>query len=194
MLQDPADEIRSHLDIGERLLWSGRPRQGLVFRFEDIFIIPLALFWTVSMSVAVISGKFAEETSVPPLLMVPFLLLGAHFAVGRTVVDILSRRRTSYGVTSNRIIIVHGIMDRHVIALELKTLPGVVLREKRRGEGTIQFTDKPFRFGTNNRISLGPGWGPLEEIPEFDLIPEARGVYDLILTQQKLITTAGNRT
>jgi hypothetical protein len=143
------------------------------------------------MFVAIISGKMQTDPSVPTVLIAPFLLVGIYFAVGRTIVDIIARKRTYYGVTSVRVIIVDGILDRNVTALDLRTLPGMILPEKRRGEGTILFSDKPHGFGTNNRIRLGPGWGTEKHIPEFDLIPEAKKVYNLIREQQKLATPSG---
>jgi hypothetical protein len=37
--------IERELQPGERLLWSGRPRQGLMFRPADALYIPFSLFW-----------------------------------------------------------------------------------------------------------------------------------------------------
>ena len=33
------------LDGNERLIWSGRPRGGIRFRRQDIFMIPFSLLW-----------------------------------------------------------------------------------------------------------------------------------------------------
>jgi hypothetical protein len=39
------DELRSHLDSGEKLLWAGRPAQGIVFTRQDWFFIPFSAVW-----------------------------------------------------------------------------------------------------------------------------------------------------
>ena len=41
----PALVISKELASEERLLWSGRPQQGVVFRRTDLFLIPFSLLW-----------------------------------------------------------------------------------------------------------------------------------------------------
>ncbi|MGO9170512.1 MAG: hypothetical protein ACLP7P_00900 [Rhodomicrobium sp.] len=72
------------LDHGERLLWSGMPRQGIFFRPSDIFMVPFSLFW----------GGFAffweftamtsnKSQSFFPLFGIPFVLIGIYIIAGR---------------------------------------------------------------------------------------------------------------
>ena len=42
---DAEDELRSELDNTERLLWAGRPKQGVVFYGIDVFLIPFSILW-----------------------------------------------------------------------------------------------------------------------------------------------------
>ncbi len=37
--------LRGELDSNERLLWSGRPKQGIIFCGSDVFMIPFSLLW-----------------------------------------------------------------------------------------------------------------------------------------------------
>ena len=45
MIIDATTELSDELESGEKLLWSGRPRQAIVFRSSDIFLIPFSLLW-----------------------------------------------------------------------------------------------------------------------------------------------------
>src|SRR5262249_47626582 len=39
------DELCSHLDSGEKLLWAGRPAQGIVLTQQDWYLIPFSVVW-----------------------------------------------------------------------------------------------------------------------------------------------------
>ena len=39
------DELSSYLDPGEKLLWAGRPAQGIVFTPLDWYFIPFSVIW-----------------------------------------------------------------------------------------------------------------------------------------------------
>jgi hypothetical protein len=45
MWDDPDSQIKPELGNSERLLWAGRPRQGVLFRATDAFLIPFSLMW-----------------------------------------------------------------------------------------------------------------------------------------------------
>ena len=38
------DELRLRLDPGEKLLWAGRPAQGIVLSRQDWYLIPFGVF------------------------------------------------------------------------------------------------------------------------------------------------------
>jgi hypothetical protein len=65
--------IEFDLGRGERLLWSGMPRQGLMLRPTDALFIPFSLFWG---GFAVFWESSAIIHHAPPLFVVwgiPFL-------------------------------------------------------------------------------------------------------------------------
>ena len=45
MFEISEEVIGNHLGQDEKLLWSGKPRSGIVFRTCDIFMIPFSLMW-----------------------------------------------------------------------------------------------------------------------------------------------------
>jgi hypothetical protein len=42
---DARQEVLKELGPSERLLWVGRPRQGVAFRATDAFFIPFSMLW-----------------------------------------------------------------------------------------------------------------------------------------------------
>jgi len=44
-MNDAQKIIQNELDLEENLLWAGKPKQGIVFRKGDIYVIPLSLLW-----------------------------------------------------------------------------------------------------------------------------------------------------
>jgi len=43
--QDFQFELREHLSKDEKLLWTGKPSDGIIFRGSDVFMIPFSLMW-----------------------------------------------------------------------------------------------------------------------------------------------------
>jgi hypothetical protein len=183
MWDDPESQIRPELGSTERLLWTGRPRSGLILRSADAFLIPFSLMW----------GGFAIfwETGViiagaPFLFMlwgIPFVLVGLYLIFGRFWVDAKQRARTYYGVTNERVIIISGLFHKSIKSLNIDTLTDVSLTEKSDGSGTITIgSSNPWHgwFGGSN----WPGAGQYAS-PALELIADARQVYETIRDAQR---------
>jgi hypothetical protein len=184
MWQDDSQPIRSQLDPGERLLWTGRPRQGIILRVSDIFVIPFSLVWSGIVFMAVTSSIAKKDFGLGLLFFVPFVIAGVYITVGRFVYDILNRRGTYYGVTENRIVIVEGIFGRSITSLDLKSLPAVTLKEKRNGKGTVLFSGDPNQAGTPSWLR-GRGERKEGRFVGFESIPDAKKVFDIVRNAQK---------
>jgi hypothetical protein len=181
--EPPEDVIGRELGPSEQLLWCGRPRQGVVFRAADTFMIPFSVMW----------GGFAIFWEASALAMgaplffalwgVPFVLFGLYIMLGRFWVDARQRAATAYGVTSERVVIVSGVFVRGVKSLSLDTLTDVSLTERARGGGTVAFGTLPFMHW----MSAGAGWPGLghQGAPSFDLADGAREVYEVIRAAQR---------
>jgi hypothetical protein len=167
--------LSQHLARGEALQWSGRPRQGIVLRASDAFMIPFSILWA--------GFAFFWEASVlrggAPLFFglwgIPFVLVGLYATIGRFFYDAARRASTEYGVTNQRIIIDRGPRGA-LTSLELPTLGEVTVASSRDGSGTIT-------FGPSNVMATmyaGTPWPGLKLPPSFDLIPEAKRVYEII--------------
>ena len=172
-----SDGISERLLDGEKLLWCGRPQQGLLFTSRDALLIPFSFLW----------GGFALfwETMVlslgAPLLFrfwgVPFVLIGLYMVAGRFILDAWVRSRTAYAVTNRRILIVRSGVFGNITSLSLDRLPNIQLKERPNRRGTI-------RFGGPGIYH--PAWGwviwtpALDPTPQFIAIEDAQRIYDQI--------------
>lgn len=163
-----ADVIVSrHLEPGEQLLWAERPRQGVLLRPSDAFMIPFSLVWGGFAFVWEYLALSSEEPWFG-LFGIPFVLAGWHLMVGRFVADARLRRTLFFGVSTQRIIIVSGSESENVVSLPLASLREPQLTERADGSGTIEFKEADRPAGTR-RNACG-----LRDIAD------ARGVYDAI--------------
>jgi hypothetical protein len=178
-----SDSIQRQLDPGERVLWTAQPKQGVLLRSSDAFMIPFSLLW----------GGFAFfwEWSVihsgAPLLFVlwgiPFVFMGIYIVVGRFFVESLQRSKTHYAVTNERVLIVDGLRKKTVRNVPLSGLTDISLSEHANGTGTITFGPNPLPVMFRS-LSAWPGMRERLGL-HFDVVPDAKAVFDLIRNSQK---------
>jgi len=173
--------IQSELAPNEELLWVGQPRQGLVFSAADVLMIPFSLLWG---GVAI----FRETTAIlsgAPLFSclwgIPFVLVGLYLIFGRFIFEAKQRTKTYYG--NERVIIVSGIFNTKVTSLNFEILKQISIDQRSDGRGTITF-DSPNSKPIWSRQVTWPGMNQ-PTTPSFDMIPEARKVYELVRNAQK---------
>jgi hypothetical protein len=130
--------LREAMEPGERLLWSGRPRRGLMLRAGDAFLIPFSLLWcgfVIFWEWSVVS--IGHASWLLELWGVPFIAVGLHFVLGRFLVDAYQRRRTFYGVTDSRVLIAIDGFRRSTRTLSLEGLTEIKsCRRARRARNT----------------------------------------------------------
>lgn len=170
--------IHAQLMTGERLLWSGRPAQGLLLTAQDALMIPFSLMW----------GGFAffwEATVIATdapwffkLWGVPFVCVGLYMIVGRFVADAWLRSGTCYAVTDRRVLILRESPFHSFVALDLAGLSDMRVSRGWGDRGTIRFGDEDWSLF---RRSPTPHWSPsLSRVPQFLAIPDVEGVYATI--------------
>lgn len=186
MWDDRADVFQEELDPGERLLWSGRPRRGLVLRLADGLVVPLGILWGgfgIYWEISVLRGGSA------PLLFqvwgIPFVLVGLYITVGRFFIDALVRRETYYALTESRIIIIMDFGGRYVQSLSLATLPELTLgRINAAGQGTINLGPARGYRSAIAGLTVPPPYRDRSMPPRLEMIEDARGVYHQIRAAQ----------
>ncbi|MFY7943703.1 MAG: hypothetical protein ACOVNZ_03940 [Crocinitomicaceae bacterium] len=175
-------ELRQHLESNEKLVWTGRPKTGIVFRTADIFLIPFSLFWC---GFAIFWFTSALASGAPfffAMFGIPFVVMGLIFVFGRFIIDAKQRENTYYGVTDDRIIIKSGIYRKSIKSLNIKTLSEIEYVEKNDGSGTINIGPKNPMMIWGNGMNWWPG---VKATPSLELIPDVRKVYNKIIEIQK---------
>jgi hypothetical protein len=173
--------IRPLLGSDERLLWSGRPRQGIVFGRSDLFAIPFSLFF-FGFSVFWIVGAATQTkgTSWFPLFGVPFVLIGLYMLVGRHLADSYYRSGLYYGLTDQRAILASTVFGRKVTSIDLKGLTGLKLEQSSPSIGTVQLAHPTTQANTYGEGGFSNwGQGAMGPTPCFFEIEDSKRVYDL---------------
>lgn len=183
---DVSEQLRHVLSAGERLLWSGSPKQGIQLRASDGLMIPFSLMW----------GGFAIFWEVQVLRSgapvffalwgVPFVLIGLYMIFGRFILDARSRARTFYGLTNERVVIISGLVSRTTTSLSLRNLSDVSLVEHSDGSGTIHL-GRPSPYATWMSGMRWPGMSRYEG-PMLELLSDANAVHSQILEAQRRAT------
>jgi hypothetical protein len=180
--------VGRELGTGERLLWTGTPRQGLLLRPSDAFMVPFSLLW----------GGFAMfwETSVlregGPIFFalwgIPFVLVGLYMIVGRFFVDARLRAKTVYALTDRRAIVMSGPSGTAVRSVDLARIPELSIAERADGTGTITFGSPV----TGAAWFGGMPWPGVSGklTPAFELVAEVRPLYQRVREAQAAAVAA----
>lgn len=172
-------EHQHHLLPGERVVWSGRPQDGLILRKADGLLIPFSLLWC---GFAIFWTFTAVGGGAPPFFMIfgmAFVAVGLYIVFGRFLHDLIIRRGLRYLVTNQRVLILKGGGATMAQSLDLDRLPSLELQEHGGGLGTIRFAPTISGvFGGGRGLDA---WTPaLDSTPRFQRIPEVRQVYEII--------------
>ena len=170
--------LASHLEADERLLWSGRPSQGVRMQVTDAFLVPFSLLWG---GFAFFWEYMVIRQGAPWFFVIwgiPFVLVGAHLIVGRFFWDAKRRSATHYAVTDRRIIVSSGLWRPQTRSVNLRTLSDLSMTERANGSGDIVLGSAPpmmSRFASS-------GWPGMNWYmpPVLEGIPGVREVYGII--------------
>jgi hypothetical protein len=176
-------KIQSELISGETLVWAGRPNPSVIFHSEDGFAIPFSLLWggfAIFWEAGAL-GLWGHPAKSPPIFMalpgLAFVLIGQYMIWGRFVYDGWLKRRTYYGITNRRLILLQETTKRKTCSMYLDAIPSV----ERDGSftGTLWFGTKY----TMTRGQRGQSWSrfSVRNVPVFADIDDAESIYRLIL-------------
>ena len=182
------ERIDGQLQSGEKLLWRGRPRPGLIFRPQQV--LPMI----VGVSVLLAAGWLLAALLRGPSVWIGFVICAAFAAVGLyltfgiVAIDVRRRGSTCYAVTDRRIIIQSESPFGYVGSLGLLHLNGKPQTLKIGADGTIHFGYPLFSYVANF-------WGPLDRMgvsfPRLECPENPLRVYRVIRRAQRRLIAGG---
>jgi hypothetical protein len=176
------EDFSSYLLSGEKIVWTGRPREGVLIGPMDAFLIPFSLVWG---GFALFWNAQVWATDAPAafkLFGLPFLIAGIYLVAGRFWTDAIIRKHQFYAVTNKRVLIRRSRWFPSLKSLDVGHLPALELVERGDGSGTISFAVSGSPFGARGY----GGWSQaLDPTPRFFRIDGARRVYELIQKQRE---------
>lgn len=176
---EAVDALRDKLARDERVLWRGRPKQGLIFGLVDLWVTPFSMVWT-GVFIYGFGSELGSGSLLSLLFFLPFFVIGLYMVAGRFWVDSRSRARTFYAVTDQRIIFVSGAKRSITKSLPLRTLTDISIVEKGDGSGTVTFgAENPWAKMHGSGLNFG-----VQTVPTFLLANGAREVYEIIRQAQ----------
>jgi hypothetical protein len=187
MVDNPESVIHEKLDADEKLIWTGQPAQGLRLQPADSFLIPFGLFWTVmavSMVRTIINQPADPASQLVGLIVgTGFVLIGIYLLIARFWVDAAMRRKSFYGITDRRIVIVSGLFSQRVKSVTLRTLSDVTMTESRNGSGIITFGPTPPWY----YYWYGAQWPGMQlcGTSAFESIDQVGEVYRIVMQAQR---------
>lgn len=194
--------IQPELTPGESILWAGQPNRGVVFHKQDFFLVPFSLLWGGfamfwEAGVAGLWGanrQSADRWVLGMIWGIPFVLIGQYFIWGRFLYSAWKKKRTHYGVTDRRVVVVQEGWGGQMASAYIDVLPIVVKESSAKGIGTLRFTQPdPSRQW---RGTWG-GWDVMTTgtVPVFVDIDDVDSVYRLVadLREKTRATVSGER-
>lgn len=179
MQENISEKFLAELLPEERIYWSGQPQQGFFLRNSDALMIPISLLWGGSMFL----WEFLALTKKAPFFFmlcgIPFVLIGLYCIVGRFFADVIRRRKTYYALTNKRVLIISGINKQNTKIIELIKTSEINISTKRNGKGTITFGSLP-PMAWMLEGNFFPTSGKFNKVPSFELIDDAKKVYQQI--------------
>ncbi len=177
-----SSELTEYLDKEEKLIWTGQPKSGIIFKSSDLFLIPFSIIWCGFAFFWFFSATNSGAPFIFSMFGIPFMLIGLYFVFGRFIFDAKLRKNTFYGVTNERIIIKSGVLKKTINSYNIKTLSYLELEEKSDKSGIIFIAPKnPMNIWGN-----GMNWMPgTNNSPSIEYIEQVKQVYNIILEIKK---------
>lgn len=158
-----------------QVLWTGRPKQGLILTSRDGLLIPFSLVWCGFAVFWTVSATGHGAPAFFTLWGLMFVAIGIYVVIGRFIHDAMLRARIVYTVTGAGIRIANGSTETIIPAGEWTCLELTTFGDR---TGTIRFAPHQGVFGIGNNFGV---WVLiLEKTPQFYRVEEPERVLGII--------------
>jgi hypothetical protein len=190
---EASSRLQAELLSGESILWAGRPNPAVWFHSDDWHMIPFSLIWVAfttfwEAGVSGYWGKFSKDapSTVMELWGIPFILIGQYMLWGRFLFDAWLKRRTYYGVTSRRILIVQEGWKRKASCTYIDVLP--TIDREGSATGILWFGPKLPGMAGRGQKTRSLSRFLLGDPPVFADIDDVDSVYQLVIALREQLT------
>jgi tetratricopeptide (TPR) repeat protein len=117
--------VHFELDDDEKQLWIGAPRQGIAFHYRDVGRTLIALC-LCALGVLWLSGEVVSDALWKTVVVGTAMLVGGYYLlIGRFLYGAWQRKRTTYAVTTKRVIVSVGNSEEsHALdSIDIELLP-----------------------------------------------------------------------
>ena len=162
---------------GEKILWQGKPRQGVLIRDADMLAIPMSIM-LLGFTVLIDFLMFIKPNLFLVATGILFTGLFVYLGVLRFFVAAKRRRLTHYCITNKRVIMMKG-KKRELATLPLRNIDRAEVTAEKDGSGYISFGNSnpvwPWLFGTF--------YFSAQEVAGLELVPNVESVYGILVDQ-----------
>jgi hypothetical protein len=193
-------KIQPELMSSETLQWAAMPNTGIALHSDDWTLIPFSILWggfAIFWEAGVLGywGDSARKHTAPSFFAIwgiPFVIAGQYFIWGRFLTEAWLKRKTYYGVTNRRVLIVQEGWKRKIRSCYLESISEIV----REGEPTGTLW-----LGKKLPIFAGRG-SPKRSMSRFDVdsfvpvladIDDVDSVYRLIMDLREEVRKQAGR-
>lgn len=96
------------VEVGEQILWTGRPDPSAHFTRWDWFLIPFSIVWIGFVIVWLVDAVASGAPGIALAVGIFMALFGVYICVGRFAVKVHMKKASHYWLTSRRAIVRRG--------------------------------------------------------------------------------------
>jgi hypothetical protein len=100
-------EIQKFLNSEERIILCQRPKQGIVFRPNDLWLVPFHVI-IIANAIGMLYLSISSKSVFLSIVLVLFLCITSIFAFGRFYFDSIKREKSIFCITNQRIIYIQN--------------------------------------------------------------------------------------
>ncbi len=126
-------KLQSELTSGESILWAAMPNPSVIFHSDDWLMVPFSLLWggfsifweAGALGLWNMGSRGHQAPGFFVLWGIPFVVIGQYMIWGRFLYDAWLKRRTYYGITNRRVLLLQEGWKRKTSSIYLEAIPTI---------------------------------------------------------------------